>query len=432
MSGQVVTADLVWTGRRFEPDVALRVDEAGRIAAIGSDAAGTAAEPTRRLARRALLPGFVNAHSHAFQRGLRGRGETFPEGAGSFWTWRDAMYELVSTLDEERFYELCLQAFREMLACGMTAVGEFHYLHHAGESRDFALDAVVLAAAADAGIRLALLEVYYATGAIGRPLAGSQRRFACASVDEYWRQLDRLQGLLDPRTQSLGVVAHSIRAATLDDVAALYAGACERGLPFHMHVEEQRQEVASAVEAYGRRPMGLLNARLAISPRFTAIHCTHTEPADLARFLKAGGRVCLCPLTEANLGDGIADLPAILAAGGEICLGSDTNDRIAMTEEMRWLEYVQRLARERRGVGLDGEGVVGRRLLEASTAGGAAALGIAAGAIEAGRWADFVALDLDAPSLRGADADSLLDAFVFGGRDDAVAEVCVGGRWLGA
>ena len=424
-SAAVLEADLTWTGSRFESGVRISVDRTGRIEAVGA----LDAVPTRRLPRRALVPGLVDAHSHAFQIGLRGRSERFAAGAGSFWTWRDAMYELAGSLDRGGFRDLCARAFGEMRDSGITAVGEFHYLHHATEERDGSFDAVVLEAAEEAGIRLVLLQSYYETGGIGRPLAPAQRRFAVGSVTEYWERFDRLAERLDPATQSLGVAPHSIRAANLDDLAALHAEARRRGLPVHMHVEEQRGEIEECMAAYGEPPMALLQRSLSSLEAVTAVHCTHTTSEDLEAFVEAGGSICVCPLTEANLGDGIPDLAGMARRAGRLCIGSDSNLRIAMVEEMRWLEYGQRLRREERGVLADEEGRVGRSLLTAATRGGAAALGLAAGAITPGSWADLTALDLDAPELEGCDEDGLLDAWVFGAGDRAVAATCVGGRW---
>lgn len=444
---QAIAAGLTWVGGRFVPGVTVEVGDDGRFYRVGTaaGAAGAAAGaspspttaapppafPAHRLPRRALLPGFVNAHSHAFQRGLRGHGESFPAGAGSFWSWRDAMYDLVAGLDRERFRRLTVQAFREMRAAGVTTVGEFHYLHHEdADDGDYAFDAVVLAAAAEAGVRLVLLNAYYASGGFGAPLAGAQHRFVSLSPAEYWEQMDRLTELLAFETQSLGAVAHSLRAASLADVAALYAEARRRGLRFHMHVEEQRREIEESVAALGRRPLAALNDALEISPAFTAVHCTHSEPADLDRFVAAGGQVCVCPLTEANLGDGIPPLTATSAPHGRLCLGTDSNARISMLEEMRWLEYGQRLAGERRGVLRDpATGSVAGTLLEAATAGGARALGVEAGEIAPGLWADLVAIDLDHPSLAGAEPETLAAALVFGAADGAVVATCVGGRW---
>ena len=400
------------------------VEADGQIGQVGAEVG----RPTLSLPSRALLPGMINAHSHAFQRGLRGQGERFAKHAGSFWSWRDQMYELVDRMDEPTIYELSVRAFAEMLAAGITTVGEFHYLHHDASGRGYGLDEVVARAAADTGIRLVLLNVYYATGDVGRPLEGAQKRFSTTSLGEFWAQQDRLATAIDPATQSLGAAAHSLRAVPIDEIAALFEEASRRGLPFHVHVEEQRREIEACLSAYGRRPLALLAERLALDARFTAIHCTHCEPADLEALLGAGGHVCICPLTEANLGDGIPDVGRILRHGGRICLGTDSNARICPSEEMRWLEYGQRLATESRGVCVDDDGHCARALWQMATVNGARALGVRAGRITAGAAADFVAIDLEAPSLAGWSQDTLLDAFVFGSGREAIAGTWVGGK----
>lgn len=438
---QVIEADLTWIDSRFRPDVKVRVDDAGRIDAVGTrDQVHEAA--THRLNGQALLPGFVNAHSHAFQRGLRGRGERYPGGVGSFWTWREAMYALVESLDAERVYEWSAQAFREMLASGITTVGEFHYIHHSsprddGSGGDFAFDDIVLQAAADVGIRIVLLQVYYRTGGINQPLADGQMRFATPDLDSYWQQFDHLTGVLASRTQSLGVVAHSIRAVPLDDLAALHAEARRRGCVFHMHLEEQPAEVEACRKHYHATPMALVNDHLAIDAATTMVHCTHTDVEDMAAYLARGGHVCICPLTEANLGDGLADVPGILVRGvgrggkqgGAIALGSDSNARISMIEEMRLLEYGQRLRSESRGVCRNERGEVAQVLLDCATVGGARSLGIDAGCIAPGMLADFCVMDLTHRSLVGADADTLAEAIVFGATDDIIGSTAVGGVW---
>ena len=423
---EVVEADLTWTGEGFRSEIQVAIDPDGRIEAVGR----LGRPVDRRLAGRALLPGLVSAHSHAFQRGLRGRGERFPEGAGSFWTWREAMYGLVESLDPGRFRTLCLQSFREMRDAGITTVGEFHYLHHAAGGEDYAFDRLVLEAAAEAGIRIALLSTCYQAGGLGRPLEALQRRFATPSNDTFWESVDRLAKDLDPSAQSLGVAAHSIRAVPLEEIVRLHQETTRRGLAFHMHVAEQSREVAECVERYGKPPLALLNEELAIDGRFTAIHCTCAEPDELERFIAAGGNVCLCPLTEANLGDGILDLTPLLAGAADdrLSLGTDSNARISMVEEMRWLEYGQRLATRTRGV-LTDRNDVARALLKIATLGGARSLGIEAGEITPGRRADFAALDLEAPELAGLDEESLLAGWIFGAGNSVVAGTCVGGRW---
>jgi formimidoylglutamate deiminase len=423
---QIIEARLTYVDGAFAPGVRVQVDAAGRIAAVGP----LPQPPTRRFEGCALLPGFVNAHSHAFQRGLRGLGESYPCGVGSFWTWREAMYALVESLDRAQMRRLCEQAFVEMLACGITTVGEFHYLHHEDAGAlDFAFDDVVIEAAAAVGIRLVLLASYYRTGGIGRPLAGGQRRFATPSVARFTEQVDALQRRVEPRAQSVAIAPHSVRAVPPEDFIALCREAEARQLPVHVHLEEQRREVEECVAALGCSPMEWVLDHVPVGPRFTAIHATHATPARLQRWLLAGAGVCLCPITEGNLGDGIADAPAMLAAGGRLCLGTDSNVRLDMLEELRWLEFAQRLRSESRGVFADAAGRLAPRLLESATRCGAAALGVDAGAIEPGRHADFVAIDLEHPSLAGCTAETLLAALILGSGGECVREVCVGGTW---
>jgi len=419
-----VEAALTWIDGAFVKDRRITMAPSGRIENVGP----CGPEPDLRLPRTALLPGFVNAHSHAFQRDLRGDGERFPTHGGDFWSWREAMYDLVGTLDAQTFYAVCLRAFSEMLDTGITTVGEFHYLHHRSDAIDFEFDHLVLEAAEDAGIRIVLLNAYYATGGIGAPLDARQQRFAVTDPDRYWHQHDRLGAVLGSM-QSLGTVVHSIRASSLDDLVAVHREAMRRNLPFHMHVEEQPREIADCTTAYGARPLEMLLDRLDIGPRFTAVHCTHT-PADLlARMLDTGATACICPLTEANLGDGIPDLDLPASTPRTFSLGTDSNARIGMIEEMRWLEYGQRLRTGRRGMLRDDAGRVAPGLIDAATAGGARALGLDAGGIAAGRLADLVAIDLEHPSLAGVAPDQLAEALVFGSGDAAVQNVCVNGRW---
>lgn len=451
-STRLLVPDRLWTGDDFELGRSVLVAADGTIGAVlGPEDPPPPDVEIVDLAGRALLPGFVNAHSHAFQRALRGRGETFPAGAGSFWSWREAMYGLVERLDAGALREICLRAFREMLSCGITTVGEFHYLHHLGDPRSdaafetpaFAADAIVLEAAREAGIRMVLLQAAYRHGGLEdetyQPLSPAQRRFDTVGLETYEERLDVLDELRDPATQSLGVVAHSIRAVAPDELAALHDLARRRGLVFHLHLEEQRREIDACRAAHGRTPMAVLLEAAEIGSETTAVHCTHTDRSEMERYLEAGGNVCLCPLTEADLGDGIADLPAIYSVldrrtdaagkGHQLALGTDSNARISMLEEMRWAEHVQRLARERRGVARDAEGRCGRRLLHAATVGGARTLGLDAGEIAPGRPADLVVVDLRHPSLQGlGDGTPLEDALVFGTGDGVIGQVWVGGR----
>ncbi|MEK7380019.1 MAG: formimidoylglutamate deiminase [Gemmatimonadota bacterium] len=422
-ASEIIEADLTWTGRGFESEIQVELGGDGRIGRVGA----LGRTPTRRLSRPALLPGFVNAHSHAFQRGLRGQGERFPTGAGSFWTWREAMYGLVDRLDVESFTQLAVQSFREMRATGITTVGEFHYLHHTRDSADFALDRALLGAATSVGIRLVLLVAYYRTGGIGKPLEGAQRRFETASMERYWNHLDGLRRELGAN-QTLGAVVHSIRAASLDELAAVHEGAVARDLPLHMHVEEQRQEILDCIAAYGKTPMRAILDAIGDASRLTAVHCTHTTDEDRGAFLAKGGRICLCPLTEANLGDGLTSLDGVEAA--RCSLGTDSNARIDMFEEMRWLEYGQRLRGEARGTMVDEEGMVARTLLYIATQGGASSLGVPAGTITTGALADFTAVDIESPLLAGTPPVTLLEGMISGADGRIVTATAVGGHWM--
>lgn len=434
----LLEADLTWTGREFEPGVQVAVGSDGLIRSVEKVRGSRPGDPqVTRLHRRALLPGFVNVHSHAFQRGLRGQGDTFPAGmqgpGGNFWTWREAMYALVDRLDFDSLYQISRQCFEDMLRAGITTVGEFHYVHHDGSGAGYALDEAVVKAAADAGIRMVLLQTYYRTGGIGKELAGGQRRFATRSVAEYWNQFDRMASLLDARTQSMGAVAHSIRAATIEEIAEIHAESVKRGLVFHIHVEEVVGEIADCVAAYDRRPMRLYLERLKIDERFTAIHCTHTLSDDLGEFARRGATVGLCPLTEGNLGDGIPKLMSFIASGGRVAIGTDLNSRHSVFEELRWIEYVQRLSSQSRGVLRDEEGRVARPLLQMATMHGAQSLGMARGrgalgTLAAGAAADFVEIRLDSPSLAGFAPETLAESLIFGAGDAEIAATWVAGR----
>jgi formimidoylglutamate deiminase len=326
------------------------------------------------------------------------------------------MYRLASSLDVEGFRKLSARAFREMLASGITTVGEFHYFHHLDGSHAYELDRAVVEAAREAGIRLVLLDACYMTGDVGRPLEGAQARFGSRSVDEF---LESAQ-----RTGAQGLVAHSIRAVPIEAIVKIHEEARRRNLVFHMHVEEQQREIEASLAHYGKRPLELLLDRLEIGPETTAVHCTHSDEQDLKRFLAIGANVCLTPLTEANLADGIA--PALLARPGtHLSLGTDSNLRIDFTEEMRLLEYAQRIRSEKRGMFVDESGSVAWRLFEIATEGGARSLGLEAGAIASGKVADFFTLDCGY-----AAPEELMASFVFGLGKEAVARVAVGGEWV--
>lgn len=429
---QTIEAELTWTGSSFERGKRVQVDSNGVIESITS--AGSGGAPTHRLARRALLPGMISSHSHAFQHAMRASAEIIPSakltGARNFWSWRETMYELVDSLDADKFLAITRHTFQQMRQAGMTTVGEFHYVRHApGGQQDFAFDELVLQAACEAGIRLVFLSTLYQTSTIGKPVEGAQKRFSSPDVKAFWKQIDAIASKLDPRTQTIGVAPHSVRAVDIEDVKQVSKEAAKRDMVVHMHVEEQPREIDECVNATGRTPMRLLLEAGVVNNRFTAIHCTHSTKEDLHDFGAAGASICLCPMTEGLLSDGISNLPAMIEGGAKLCIGTDANARLSMNEELRWVEYVQRVNLQRRGICLDSSGDPATTLFNMATKNGASALGISAGAIAPGAAADFIALDLDHPTLVGWTDETLLGTFLFGCAHEPIAATCVAGDW---
>jgi len=422
MSSGSVHADLTWIEGRFESGVRIEIDSDGRIGRIERGCDQAATHPGT-----AVLPGFINAHSHAFQRGLRGRGERFPGHRENFWTWREAMYELVDSMDSGHMRSLCVSAFSEMRRAGVTTVGEFHYLHHPDDDR-WCGDRIVLEAAREVGIRIVLLQAHYVSGGFEQGLVGGQRRFDTVDLDAYWESFDSAETCCTAG-QTMGVVGHSIRAVPVDQLVDLHAEARRRGLVFHMHVEEQMAEIEACRQACGCTPTRVLLDRLQLDSAFTAVHDTHTDPVELREFLSRGCNVCLCPLTEANLGDGLPDLAALQEHPAQVCIGSDSNSRISMLEELRMLELAHRLDRQCRGAWVDQDWGIDRRLMDMATINGARSLGIEAGRIAEGAWADFALVDLCSDSLQHVDRDSLGAALVLGVDREVFLDTCVGGRW---
>ena len=336
------------------------------------------------------------------------------------------MYGLVERLDRESLARICRQAFAEMRDAGTTAVGEFHYLHH-DRPDDFGFDDVVLAAAAEVGIRIVLLQTYYATGGIGRPLTGGQRRFSTQSVEDFLARTEALAAACASAPSRWAwwrtACAPCGRTTSPGCTRRRFDTACRSTSTWRS--SRGKSTSVSRPTASARWRSSATRSRTPAN--ITAIHCTHTLPADLARYVAAGGRICCCPLTEGNLGDGIPDLRAVPEAWLRLCLGSDSNLRIAPIEDMRWLEYGQRLRGELRGALPNAAGAVAPTLLAAATEGGAAALGLEAGRIAPGAWADLVAIDLTAPALRDIPPERLLDAIVFGAGNEAIAGTWVGG-----
>lgn len=374
-----------------------------------------------RLTGRALLPAMPNLHSHTFQRAMAGMTERRGPGADSFWTWRALMYRFLDVLDPDEIEAIAALAFVEMLEAGFGSVAEFHYLHHQPGGTPYADPAElahrIVAAATETGIGLTLLPVLYTYGgANAAALRGGQLRFG--NDLNAFLKIHEASGKGLPADAVLGAAPHSLRATTPDQLAAL-AAALPAG-PLHIHAAEQVQEVADVEAWLGARPVAFLLDTLGIDRRWTLIHCTQTTPDETARLAASGATAGLCPITEANLGDGIFDGPAYLAAGGVLGIGSDSNIRISLAEELRGLEYSQRLAHKARNVLAAPGASVGATLHAAALAGGARALARPCGAIAPGRLADLVAIDRDDLTLAPLAKAALLDGWIFAAGDRVV------------
>ncbi|HEY2610245.1 MAG TPA: formimidoylglutamate deiminase [Reyranella sp.] len=401
-------------------DVVIRIDH-GVINSVE--------EPDGRPAERisgVVVPGLPNLHSHAFQRAMAGLTERRGSDTDSFWTWREAMYRFVERLSPDDLEAIAAFAYMEMLEAGFTTVAEFHYLHHQPDGTPYdnvaEMSERIVAAADSVGIGLTLLPVLYRqSGFLGKPPTPAQRRFVC-DRDVYAR-------LMETRVPSgtIGIAPHSLRAVTLDDLQ--WAALTWRGLPAHIHVAEQTREVEECLAAHRRRPIDLLLDTVEIdASRWCLVHATHADAGELTRIVKANAVVGLCPITEANLGDGLFDASAFLAQSGQFGIGSDSLIRISAADELRTLEYGQRLMHRQRNVLGEATRSTGRRLFEAAVAGGAQAMGgWPASRISTGERADFVVLDHHHPALAAAAGDSLLDAWLFAADNAAIKTVYRGG-----
>jgi formimidoylglutamate deiminase len=396
-------------------DVVLRIEH-GVIVDVEAPGHG----PAERVSGIAV-PGLPNLHSHAFQRAMAGLTERQGDAGGtdSFWSWRTAMYRFVERLSPDDLEAIAALAYMEMLEAGFTAVAEFHYLHHRPDGRPYddprEMSERLVAAADATGIGLALLPVLYRHGGFGgRPPREAQRRFVC-DRDAYGR-------LMETRVPdgTIGIAPHSLRAVTLDDLR--WAAGTWRNKPAHIHVSEQTREVEECLAAHDRRPVDLLMDTVEIDRRWCLVHATHADAGELERIAKAEAVVGLCPVTEANLGDGLFDVPAFLAAAGRLGVGSDSNVRISAADELRTLEYGQRLVHRRRNVLGEAARSTGRRLFELALAGGAQAVGLPMGALAAGHRADLVVLD-----GQGFTGDAVLDHWLFAADNAAVRSVYRGG-----
>ncbi|MDF1793274.1 MAG: formimidoylglutamate deiminase, partial [Thalassobaculaceae bacterium] len=379
-----------------------------------------------------LLPALANLHSHTFQRAMAGMTERRQAGEDSFWTWRTLMYAFLQRLTPEQVQAIAAQVFLEMLEAGYAAVGEFHYLHHQADGTPYGdlaeMSGRIAAAAAETGIGLTLLPVLYSYGGAGRqPVAGGQRRFA-NGPDRFADLVQATKAATTalPADTVVGIAPHSLRATAPDELATAVA-AHPRG-PVHIHIAEQTREVEQIETWLGARPVAWLLAHQPVDNRWCLVHATHMTPQETEGAARSGAVAGLCPITEANLGDGIFDGARHLACGGAFGVGSDSNVRIALGEELRTLEYSQRLRDRARNVLVPGEGSVGEALYLGAAAGGAQAIGREAGQIAVGRLADLIALDTDDPSLSALSDDQVLDGLCFAAGDRVVTDVWAAGR----
>jgi len=399
----------------------------GMISRIDTDVARQAGE----VVHGPCLPGLPNLHSHAFQRAMAGLTETRGPTGDSFWTWRELMYRFVDRLGPDEVQAIAALAYMEMLETGSTRVGEFHYLHHdkdGGAYADPAEMAARIAAAADeTGIGLTLLPVFYAHAGFGGVAPGEGQRRFVHDVDGYGRLIEASRAAVAGLPDAVvGIAPHSLRAVTGAELAAIIplAGAG----PIHIHIAEQTKEVDDCLAATGARPVRWLMNNAPVDKRWCLVHATHLNAMETERLAKSGAVAGLCPITEANLGDGVFPAHDYLAAGGAFGIGSDSNVLIDAAEELRTLEYGQRLTRRARNVLAKAPGgSTGGALFKAAVSGGAQALGVVGG-LRRGRPADFVTLDRAHPAMIGRDGDALLDSLVFAGRHGAIDGVWRGGR----
>jgi formimidoylglutamate deiminase len=413
--------------------VLLRIGADGRWAEV---AAGVAPPPAdAQVLDGPLLPGLVDAHSHSFQRAFAGLAERRQSDADDFWSWRDRMYRVALRIGPQQLRAVAAQLYAELLAGGYTQVCEFHYLQHDRDGRPYAdpleLSWALADAAADAGIGLTLLPVLYERAGFGEPrLRDDQRRFAMSAAD-IWRAARGIADSGRPRLNA-GLAIHSLRAAAPESIAELRRLAAGFGGPIHIHVAEQTAEVDDCRRATGARPIEWLASQRLLDQRWQLVHATHTVPAEIDAVAASGAGVVICPSTEANLGDGLADLPGWLDAGVPITLGSDSHATRDAFEELRWLEYGQRLVLRRRNVAAAPQAGVpstAERLFS-RVAQGAAPAGEPAWGLIKGARADALLLDTRQPALLGIPAERLLDARVFSSPGRPFRDVMVGGRWV--
>ncbi|CAK5092242.1 unnamed protein product [Meloidogyne enterolobii] len=384
---------------------------------------------------QALLPGFVNAHSHAFHRELRGLSQIGNEGADNFWKWRQNMYKLVEDIDYEKLKKICIDTFSEMLSAGITTVGEFHYVHHSNKASDgfFDLDMAVIEAACEVGIRLVLIETLYMRAGFSQPdINPEQWRFASSTVEQFIEHVEDLrEKLKNNDLVTLALAVHSLRAVPVPEAIKLYQYAQQNNLPLHLHLEEQPAELEDCrLVSGGKDPAEVLLQNILENGEtqeidnslITAVHCTHTKRSNLDEIFKRKINVCICPCTEGYLGDGIPHLNEF----DNICLGTDCNNRIAMFEEMRWLAFCQNMRTNTRNCA----NLNASKLFECATLNGAKSLGLISkiGNFVIGKQMDFFGILLKNFKLKNfCDGKKLLDSLIFGGGNEEIGMTGIGG-----
>lgn len=426
-------ADWALLPQGWSAKVRVGIGADGRITRVETD---TPAQPgDQRLEGRALLPALANLHSHSFQRVIAGRTERRGgHGVDSFWSWREQMYRALDRLDADDQQAIAAYVFMRMLESGYASVAEFHYLHHAHAGRRHPrreeTSLRMLAAAADTGIGLCLLPVLYERGGLDERAADAyQQRFIC-TVDDYLRLLDDCASALRNAAPDygLGVAPHSLRAVRADSLRTILA-AHPTG-PVHLHIAEQTAEVEQMIAAYGARPVRWLLDRFAVDARWCLVHATHLDDQELVEFARSGAVAGLTPITEANLGDGVFRAEEFLRHGGSFGIGSDSNVQIGLSDELRLLEYGQRLYTRRRAVlaSPSSGASTAESLFAHACAGGAKALGRQSGKIACGAWADLLTLDVGRPECDSQSPLDWLDSWIFSGSDQWLADVWSAGR----
>ena len=410
-------------------NVRLDISASGNLEKITVDGSP---EGATRLAGP-VLPGMPNLHSHAFQRAMAGLTELAGNPNDSFWTWRDVMYRLVERLDPEQIEVIARQLYIEMLKCGYTSVAEFHYVHHDSNGQAYAdpaeLALRISGAARDAGIGLTLLPVLYShSGFGGQAPNPGQRRFI-NGTDSYLSLIERLRPLLAQQpAQQVGLCFHSLRAVTPEQISAVLA-ADSSDCPIHIHIAEQQKEVSDCLTWSGRRPLQWLFEHVPVDQRWCLVHATHADAGEIRSMASSGSVAGLCITTEANLGDGIFPAVDYIAQGGRLGIGSDSHISVSVAEELRWLEYGQRLRDQKRNrFYRSDQPMIGRSLFDAAVAGGAQALGQPVGALEVGKRADLLVLDGNDPYIATAEGDGILNRWLFAGGDRQIRDVFVAGQ----